>query len=623
MKARRKNYSQGNSARIIEQLENRRLLATFVVTSNADPIALMATTLRQAIMSANLNPGPDTITFNIPGTPTIAPLTPLPAIAGPTTIDGTTQPGYAGTPLVFIDGTATIPVLVAKDGLVFTGGASTVKALAIAGFDSGGSAGIRLQGSGGHVIQNSYIGTAPSGDSASLQAPNFDGISVESAGNTITGNLIANNFDIAVPISADGTTISGNRIGTDASGAAAYPNGDAIVSTGASNTQIGGTTTAARNIISGNTNDAIRFTGAGSGNVVAGNYIGLNETGDVAIPNLGRGVAVEAATTPETTNLLVGGTSSGARNVISGNDGSGVQIFDVSGVRVLGNYIGADATGADPIGNAGDGVFLLGESGSTTIDNNLIAGNQGNGVNLADTSAGNLLTSNFIGVNAAGASTLGNVGSGVYIDSADNQIGTPAAGNSIAYNGGNGVTVALSDADIGNAIRGDNIFFNGGLGIDLGDDGVTPNDLQDPDAGPNKFQNYPVLRSVSLSGSNATISGTLNSTPSSTFIIDFFASVIWDTTTFGEGQKYLGSTTVTTDVSGNASFSAGVGGVPSGFNYFAATATDSAGNTSEFSYDPTPGSAAPAAAPQSQATPAFHQRFNGEKRITIDDDQDA
>jgi hypothetical protein len=265
----------------------------------------------------------------------------------------------------------------------------------------------------------------------------------------------------------------------------------------------------------------------------------------------------------------------------------------------------------------------LGDSGSTTIDGNLIAANEGSGIDLIDTSSGNVVTNNFIGVNAAGATTLGNAGSGVYIDSADNQIGTPAAGNSIAYNGSNGVTVALSDTDVRNTIRGDNIYFNGGLGIDLGDDGVTPNDAQDPDFGPNEFQNYPVLTSVSLAGSNATISGTLNSTPSSTFIIDFFASVIWDTSTFGEGQKYLGSTAVTTDASGNASFSATVGGVPSGFNYFAATATDSVGNTSEFSYDPTPGEDASAAAPPAPQTFAHQNHFNDNKRITIDDDQDA
>jgi hypothetical protein len=95
-----------------------------------------------------------------------------------------------------------------------------------------------------------------------------------------------------------------------------------------------------------------------------------------------------------------------------------------------------------------------------------------------------------------------------------------------------------------------------------------------------------------LSGGTATITGTLHSTPLSTFAIDFFASQIWDTTHYGEGQKYLGSTTVTTDASGNVSFTATVSGVPSGFNYFAATATDANGNTSEFDYDPEAGTSA-------------------------------
>jgi hypothetical protein len=139
---------------------------------------------------------------------------------------------------------------------------------------------------------------------------------------------------------------------------------------------------------------------------------------------------------------------------------------------------------------------------------------------------------------------------------------------------------------IQNSIRGDNIYYNGKLGIDLGNDGVTLNDPEDADVGPNLLQNFPVLTSVTLSGNTATISGTLNSTPLSTFAIDFFASQIWDTTHYGEGQKYLGSISVTTDAAGNASFTATMPGVPSGFNYFAATATDSNGNTSEFAYDP-------------------------------------
>jgi hypothetical protein len=267
----RKSSGIGRRARItgsvIESLEQRQLLATFVVTSNSDlPVPLM-TTLRQAIVSANLDPGPDTITFNVSGPPTIQLLAPLPAVTGPTTIDGSTQPGYAGSPIVFIDGSTIVPFMTSINGLHFTGGASTVNALAISGFSNGNSTAIRLSGTGSDLVENSYIGSDPTGTPPGT-VRNFDGIVVESDNDTISGNLISNNFDIAVPIFGDGSVITGNLIGTDASGTTAYPNGDAIVVEDASNTQIGGTTAAARNVISGNTNDGIRFEGAGSSRAI-------------------------------------------------------------------------------------------------------------------------------------------------------------------------------------------------------------------------------------------------------------------------------------------------------------------------------------------------------------------
>jgi hypothetical protein len=274
---------------------------------------------------------------------------------------------------------------------------------------------------------------------------------------------------------------------------------------------------------------------SGTANVVAGNLIGTNSAGDAGLGNLGNGVSVVGS------GVLIGGSSS-AGNVISGNFGNGIAL----GLR-LGNNIGP--------GNA------------------------------------NSVQSNRIGVAPDGTTALGNGEDGVDISGSDNLIGTPTSGNSIGYNGEVGVVVELSPTFVRNAIRGNNIFYNGGLGIDLGDDGVTPNDPMDADVGPNNFQNFPDLTSVSLSGSTATISGTLNSTPLSTFTIDFFASQIWDPTEFGEGQKYLGSITVTTDAAGNASFTATMGGVPAGYNYFAATATDSVGNTSEFDHDPLAGPA--------------------------------
>jgi hypothetical protein len=592
----------GNRIVELESLEERRLLATFVVTSNGDIPVVMGTTLREAILGANLLPGADTITFNITGTPTIHPITALPPVTGPTTIDGASQPG------VFIEGTGTLPdpITANTDGLRLTGGGTTVRGLAIGGFSGPNAAGVRVSGN---------------------------------------NNILA-----------------GNRIGIDPTG---IPDGNlqGVVVEAATNTRIGGSIPADRNVISGNFLDGLRFNGAGSGNVVAGNYIGVTAAGNAPLANQLSGINVQLLSGPETTDLLIGGTSAGARNVISGNNLNGITVGDVSGVRIQGNYIGTDALGTSAVQNDANGVSLEGSAGAIVIGaigaagRNVISGNAGDGIRVDSTAsgiviqgnylgtdatgaaalpnnangvnvlsgavliggttagAGNVISANeangvqlassgssvqynFIGLAADGAAALGNAGDGIYIDGSDNRIGTPTTGNTIAYNGGTGITIALSPLDVRNAIRGDNIFLNGRLGIDLGDDGVTMNDPQDLDVGPNNFQNFPVLTSVTLSGSAATISGNLNSTPLSQFVIDFFASQIWDTTTYGEGQKYLGSTTVTTDAAGNATFTATVSGVPSGFNYFAATATDASGNTSEFCYDPKPG-----ASPTPPATP--------------------
>src|SRR5262249_7185447 len=123
---------------------------------------------------------------------------------------------------------------------------------------------------------------------------------------------------------------------------------------------------------------------------------------------------------------------------------------------------------------------------------NLISGNTGAGVNIVGSRAsGNLLQGNQIGTSASGTAPPGN-GTRVLIQSASNTV----AGNTIAFNGGAGVAVTGST---GNGIRGNGIRGNGGLGIDLGNDGVTPNDATDADTGPNNLQNFPSLGGASSS----------------------------------------------------------------------------------------------------------------------------
>ncbi len=200
----------------------------------------------------------------------------------------------------------------------------------------------------------------------------------------------------------------------------------------------------------------------------------------------------------------VGGTSAGQRNVISGNSSDGIDIWGsgTSGNQVIGNYIGTDATGTVALGNASDGIEI--------------------GSNAADS---------LIGGTAADA------------------------GNVIAFNAHDGVYVYSGN---GNTVIGNLVFSNSGLGIDLGTGGVTANDADDGDTGANNLQNFPVITSAELSGTDLTLAGSLNTDGLSTqYRIEFYgnANGSEDASGYGEGSVYLGTTTVTTDGSGDATFS--------------------------------------------------------------------
>jgi hypothetical protein len=135
----------------------------------------------------------------------------------------------------------------------------------------------------------------------------------------------------------------------------------------------------------------------------------------------------------------------------------------------------------------------------------------------------------------------------------------------------------------GNAILSNSVFSNGFLGIDLNFDGVTSNDGGDGDIGPNTLQNYPILSSAQTSNTNTTIQGTLNSAPNRSFNLQFFSSPECDSSGHGEGKVFVGSSVVATDGNGDASFTITLSSSVSVGQVISATATDSAGSTSEFS----------------------------------------
>lgn len=343
--------------------------------------------------------------------------------------------------------------------------------------------------------------------------------------------------------------------------------------------------------------NGVLIEGAGAtGNKIEGSFIGTNAPGTQAAPNAKDGVRISGA--PGNT---VGGTEPAQSNVVSGNSGDGVEIAGggATGNSVERNYVGADASGTRDLGNSLDGVRVEGApdnavgGASNFLDlGNLLVGNDSDGVALSGTGAtGNLVAENVIGKNTGAARQLGNSAHGVRIEggASGNTVGSTAANSSLANtivgNGGDGVFVG---GGTGNRILANTFGDNTGLGIDLtggteSNVGVTANDEDDTDTGPNDLQNFPVLTSVVYDPSNGhtVYTGTLSSTPNQTFTIQFWGNVNIDPSDHGEGGEFLGQLTVTTDDQGEASFSAG-GPPPSDFT--TATATNTAtGNTSEFS----------------------------------------
>jgi len=293
----------------------------------------------------------------------------------------------------------------------------------------------------------------------------------------------------------------------------------------------------------------------------------------------------------ETRNVVIRGP---ALNRFAG-EGMDIQALTQSNIKIEGNFIGTDHSGTQDLGNGGYGLeIMLGSGltvgGTTPAARNLISGNQDDGINLWSTT-GNTVSGNLIGTGSDGTSALGNTGNGVtLLGTSNNLIGgvTPTSANTIAFNAKDGVVVLDSTnsdySSVGNRILSNSIFNNGGLGIDLigpNEDYDTnvpaANDILDPGVGPNDLQNSPVVTSAKASRRGTTIEGTLNSTPNTGFAVQLFSNPLGDV----EGKAFIGVKSVATDASGNASFSMRAKRLS---GMITATATTfSTANTSEFS----------------------------------------
>jgi len=262
----------------------------------------------------------------------------------------------------------------------------------------------------------------------------------------------------------------------------------------------------------------------GASNLIAGNFLGTDATGTVAPGEERAGIWID-----EAQDNLVGGTSLAARNVVAGHPSSGIEIGGgaATGNRVEGNFIGTDASGAAGLGTRGDGIWLH-RAPSNTIGGaapgagNLISGNTYGVFIFSGAASNNTVQGNRIGTQADGVNPLPNVFGVVFAAGASgNLIGGRLAsgGNLIAHCLGYGVSVDAVCTN--NAVLGNAIFANGGSGIDLGIDGITPNDAGDADGGPNGLQNFPALISATTGSTTTTILGTLNTVPNTTFRLEF------------------------------------------------------------------------------------------------------
>jgi hypothetical protein len=449
------------------------------------------------------------IFFNIPGPGPhiIHLLSPLPSSGGRHVIDGTSQPGFAGSPLIVIDGSA-----------------------------MGGGSALTLQADIEVVRGLSIVNS-----STAISMRTFSDLGI----NTVEGNYIG--------VMPDGVTNAQNSIGIS-------------MGRGQGNT-IGGTVPAARNVIVSalGVNLMGDNTFFSEGNEIIGNYVGTNAAGTAPILTFSSfGILTQSFGND------IGGTTAGAGNLVSGtNNGiSGAERF----TRIQGNFVGTDATGSYAIHNTigvivsninSDEGSMVG--GTTPAARNIIGGNISRGMILGQTRPccvggnrqGHIIQGNWIGVSASGQA-LPNV-TGIEMLAANALVGgsVPQAANLIAYNydsaifGSNPTTTV---AIIGNSIHSTSLnpaspgTSGAGLGIDLiptaGTWGVTPNDLDDPDSGPNDMQNFPVLTSVTSTGGTTHITGSLNSgyIGGIAFIVEFFANSTCDPLGHGEGKTFLGRT---------------------------------------------------------------------------------
>jgi hypothetical protein len=556
--------------------------STFTVTSTNDS---GPGSLRQAILDANGNAGLDTIAFNLPGAApfVIAPVSALPAVTENVIIDGTTQAGFAGAPLVQLSG---VNLTSNVDGLLLQAGGCTVRGLVVSQFPRDG---IRLLGPTGSVIQGNYLGTDATGAGA---APNGEaGVFINnSPGNLIGGpgasnaNVLSGNTQWGLCISNSGASnnvVEGNFIGLSVTGSASLGNGgDGVSIFGAPGNLIGGVSSSDRNFISGNGQNGVGlYGGTASNNSVLGNYIGPSVTGRASLGNGGSGILVSNAPAN-----LIGSPGGALGNLISGNVGSGILLTGsgCTATTIQGNFIGSDLTGSNSLPNANGGIYVYG-SGSNLIGGvvagagNLISGNLQDGIAVGNPGANfNTVQGNFIGTKADGTNRLSNQYHNIDLlnTSSSNLIGgvSPAADNHIAYAAASGYDgIRIRVGCVGNLVLRNSIFSNQAFGIAIGLTGVNTNNLS-------------TLTQAVFGNGCIFVAGGFSGAADLTYLVQFYQSPALDPSGYAEGYACLGVTNVTTGDDGQANFSFTFPANVAVGSFLSATVTDVSNTTWAFGH---------------------------------------
>jgi hypothetical protein len=650
---------------LVPILSSAALAATFTVTNTN---GTGAGSLTQAVSDANANAGADIIQFNIPGSgPFVISGLPDLSLTDTLTIDGTSQPGYSGAPLIEIRGdTDGEQIDVSASGCVISGLSFTEQFKAIVtlapnatirdcyfGLEPDGVTsmecyiGVEVESSYGVVgpnnvfvattdrpldidngaHHNSVIGNTFGLDASgnnSLVVPT--GILISGSDNTIGGDDAAsrnviNYRDYGIRIFGDRNIIKGNWIGFDKPGihTFGFPNIGIYLQSGSNN--VIGAPGASPNLIIGNNTV---WVDRAFNTIIQNNWIGFNTQGVVSMNRPSDGIYIRNGSA----GTQIGGSSAGARNYVGNFNNNGIHIEDSTFTTIQGNTVGLDpingAQARNHLGIRIDRSSNLVIGGSNAGEGNLISGNVA-GIVFASRPSGTdqaVIKGNYIGTDSAGTAARANSDDGITISYGPTHVtiggAEPGAGNVISANGGFGIDIGFSfdssSATNDVLVQGNRIGIAaidgfpampntaGGISNAFGvrnhytqnsiaynaSAGILPkiaNDPGDGDSGANNGQNFPILTKATADGTSVEIKGSLNSTANSTFTIELFQNSVDQTFGGGpgEGARYFASTSVTTDVNGDANFDVVIPSAIAAGRFITSTATDSSGNTSCFS----------------------------------------